>query len=142
VTTAWWDDIWLNEAFATWMTSYVVDKWKPEWDERTELVSRVASAMRSDGLTSARRIRQPIVTKDDAANAFDDITYTKGGAVIRMFETWVGPEVFRAGVKRYLAQYSHGVATADQFLAAVFQGDQAPVAKASARSSIRPACRS
>ena len=129
VTTAWWDDIWLNEAFATWMTSHVVEKWKPEWNESAERVRDMARATNVDSLTSARRIRQPIVTKDDAANAFDSITYSKGAAVIRMFETWVGPEVFRAGVRRYLGQYSHGVATADQFLAAVFQGDQTPVAK-------------
>ncbi|WP_394839837.1 M1 family metallopeptidase [Pendulispora rubella] len=130
VTTAWWDDIWLNEAFATWMTSHILEKWKPEWNEKSDRVRTTANAMRSDSLVSARKIRQPIVTKDDAANAFDDITYRKGAAVIRMFENWVGPEVFRAGVKRYLAQYSHNVATADQFLGAVFQGEQAPVAKA------------
>ncbi|WP_394828566.1 M1 family metallopeptidase [Pendulispora albinea] len=127
VTTAWWDDIWLNEAFATWMTSRTLERWKPEWNEGASRVLHTDRAMRNDSLVSARRIRQPILGKDDVKNAFDDITYRKGAAVIRMFETWASPEVFRAGVQRYLAKYAHGTATADQFLSAVFEGNQAPL---------------
>jgi len=130
VTTAWWDDIWLNEAFATWTERTILTKWKPEWHEDVSAVVRTNDAMRTDNLVSARRIRQPIVAKDDVRGAFDGITYQKGAAVIGMFENWVGPEVFRTGVRRYLTQYAYGNATADQFLNAVFQGAQAPAVAA------------
>jgi cytosol alanyl aminopeptidase len=73
-------------------------------------------AMGSDSLVTARQIRQPIETKDDVANAFDDITYEKGAAVIRMFEVWTGERQFRAGVTAYFKRYAYRNATADDFL--------------------------
>jgi len=130
VTTSWWDDIWLNEAFATWMTNRLIENWKPERHMATERAADTARAMRDDSLVSARRIREAIVAKDDIANAFDGITYEKGAAVIDMFENWVGRDAFRAGVNRYLTKYAHKNATADQFLAAVFEGERAPVSGA------------
>jgi alanyl aminopeptidase len=118
VTMAWWDDLWLNEAFATWMSEKVLEQWKPEWHtDVTDAASRQA-AMGTDSLVSARKIRQPIVSKDDIANAFDNITYGKGAAVIYMFEHWIGPDVFQKGVRRYLTQHADGNATARDFLAA------------------------
>jgi alanyl aminopeptidase len=116
VTTAWWDDIWLNEAFATWMERKLIAEWKPEWQTRVSDVSAKLAAAREDSLISARRIRQPILAKDDINNAFDGITYEKGASVIGMFENWMGPEEFRKGVQSYLKQYSFRATTAGEFL--------------------------
>ncbi len=119
VTSAWWDDIWLNEAFATWATSKIVDRWKPEWDGNVAQAQSRSRVMRSDALQSARRIREPITSPHDIANAFDDITYQKGAAVIGMFEAWIGEEFFRGAVQKYLAAHAHGTGTAEDFLSAV-----------------------
>src|SRR5262249_30294675 len=116
VTTAWWDDIWLNEAFATWISAKIVDSLHPEWDGAVSRVQSRHGVMGSASLVSARRIRQPIESKHDIANAFDGITYQKGGAVIGMFEAFVGEEPFRKGVHDYLARHGHGNATATDFL--------------------------
>ncbi len=118
VTAAWWDDIWLNEAFATWIESKVADQWDPSTDSRMGLLQGVQGAIGSDALTSARSIRQPIATNDDIENAFDSITYQKGGGVLSMFERWVGEDAFRKGLHDYLAAHAFGNATADDFLAA------------------------
>jgi len=119
VTTAWWNDIWLNEAFATWMSDKTLEKWKPEWHTELSKEASTERAMSSDSLVSARRIRQPIESKGDIANAFDTITYEKGAAVISMFEHWLSVEKFRTGVQRYLNEHAYGNATAADFLAAV-----------------------
>ncbi len=116
VTTAWWDDIWLNEAFATWMEKKLIAEWKPEWKTRVGDVGDKLGAEDTDSLVSTRKIRQPILTKDDIANAFDDITYQKGAAVIGMFETWMGAEEFRKGVQAYLNRYAFKTATEGDFL--------------------------
>jgi alanyl aminopeptidase len=116
VTTAWWDDIWLNEAFATWIAAKIVDQWHPEWDGAVNRVGSKNGVMGSDALVAARRIRQPIASRHDIANAFDGITYQKGGAVITMFESFVGEEPFRKAVHDYLVKHAHGNATATDFL--------------------------
>jgi cytosol alanyl aminopeptidase len=119
VTTAWWNDTWLNEAFATWMERKIPGEWKPEWRLDVTEVNARLGAMRGDELASAREIRQPIESNDDIANAFDDITYEKGGAVIEMFERWIGEAKFREGVQAYLKQHAWGNATASDFEAAI-----------------------
>ena len=119
VTMAWWDDLWLNEAFATWMTLKTLQEWRPKWDSDVGQITRRSGALGNDGLVNARKIRQPIVTNDDIGNAFDGITYGKGASVISMFEAWVGPEAFQKGVRRYLADFAHKNATAADFLAAI-----------------------
>jgi alanyl aminopeptidase len=119
VTTAWWDDIWLNEAFASWMENKIVEEWKPDWHIDVTVVDDRLGAMRRDSLVSTRKIRQPIESNDDIANAFDGITYQKGEAVIRMFETWIGEDKFRKGIRQYLKQHAWGVATARDFEAAI-----------------------
>ncbi len=119
VTTAWWDDIWLNESFASWMEAKIIDQWKPEWTHHTGYVDARAEALGSDTLVTARQIRQPIVSNDDIYNAFDAITYQKGESVLAMFERFVGPEKFRAGVRHYLTKHANGNATADDFIAAI-----------------------
>ena len=121
VTMAWWDDLWLNEAFATWMAAKVMVAWKPQWRFDVGQVQNRAGALNADGYASARRVRQPIETNDDVANAFDGITYGKGASVIATFERWVGPDVFQKGVQRYLEAHAHGNATAKDFLDAQSQ---------------------
>lgn len=122
VTTSWWNDIWLNEAFATWMSQKILADWKPEWKTRVQDIDATLRAEDQDSLVSARAIRQPIESKDDIGNAFDAITYDKGAAVIGMFESWMGPEDFRRGVQRYLKQYAFRTATAGDFLDSLSSG--------------------
>jgi alanyl aminopeptidase len=119
VTLAWWDDTWLNEAFATWMATKVIEQWKPAWDAPVERVATRGRVMAEDSLDSARTIRQPIATSDDIQNAFDGITYQKGQAVLTMVERWVGHEAFRNGVRAYLAKHAWGNATYADFVGAV-----------------------
>ena len=119
VTTAWWNDTWLNEAFATWMERKIPGEWQPGWHLDVGAVKARLDAMRDDELASAREIRQPIENNDDIANAFDDITYEKGAAVIEMFEHWIGEAKFREGVRLYLKQHAWGNATAGDFEAAM-----------------------
>jgi alanyl aminopeptidase len=119
VTTQWWNDIWLNEAFASWMGAKIEARFNPAWKTEVSELNSMFYAMGEDNLISARRIRQPVESKDDIANAFDGITYQKGEAVIRMFEQWVGEEKFRDGVRMYLRQHAFGNATAEDFLSSI-----------------------
>jgi len=119
VTTAWWDDIWLNEGFATWMTNKAVERLAPEWKLSLASVEQRNGALGADSLGTARMVRQPITTIDDVYNAFDGITYSKGASVLRMFERWVGPDVFQKGVRAYLAKHAWGNATVTDFVAAI-----------------------
>ena len=119
VTTAFWDDIWLNEAFATWMATKAISVYAPSWGAEADAVNSMNGAMANDRLLSARRIRQPIESEGDIKTAFDSITYRKGAAVIAMFEQYVGVEAFRKGVRRYLEEHADSNATAKDFLAAI-----------------------
>ena len=119
VTLAWWDDLWLNEAFASWMGDRVVRQWKPEWGGDVSVVTRRSRALGADALATARRIRQPIESIHDIENAFDGITYSKGASVIATFESFVGKDTFRAGVRAYVKERTWKNATASDFLAAI-----------------------
>jgi alanyl aminopeptidase len=130
VTTAWWDDIWLNEAFATWIAAKMVDEWRPDYERGAARSAERAEAIAEDMLDSARRIREPIVSRGDIFNAFDSITYQKGATVIDMFEGWIGKEPFRLGVRRYLESRRDGNATADDFLRALGAAKNQPIAAA------------
>ncbi|MGH8212035.1 MAG: M1 family aminopeptidase, partial [Rhodanobacteraceae bacterium] len=112
VTLEWWNDIWLNEAFATWMQQKVAMEIHPEY--RTDLgrIEAGEGAMQNDSLVSARMIRQPITGNGDIQTAFDSITYEKGASVIGMFEHFVGPQVFQKGMQAYIKSHAFGNATA------------------------------
>ncbi|MGA9574768.1 MAG: M1 family metallopeptidase [Lysobacterales bacterium] len=116
VTPAWWNDIWLNESFATWMAHVAMDIAEPDANWRRDLLSRGLAVMADDSLVSARKIRQPILSNNDIASAFDGITYSKGGAVLSMFENFIGREDFRQGVRNYMDEFQYGTATADDFI--------------------------
>jgi aminopeptidase N len=130
VTMKWWDDIWLNESFASWMADKIVEGWKQDWDVPVDRVDERNQAIGTDRLVSARRIRQPIESRDDIQNAFDAITYEKGSAILNMLEQWIGSERFQKGVQRHLSGHAGGNADVDEFLAAVSKEagrDVAPV---------------
>ncbi len=119
VTMAWWDDLWLNEAFATWMETRIIQATFPEYHPEVAQMRNVLHAMSSDSLASARQIRQPIGSDHDIHNAFDAITYQKGDAVLSMFETWLTPDVFQRGIQRYVEEHAGGNATAADLFTAL-----------------------
>ena len=125
VTMAWWDDLWLNESFASWLGSKVVQELRPDWPRGAWRSRQRSTAIDYDRLASARRIRQPITDAAEVRAAFDGITYAKGETVLAMFEQWLGPERFRDGVRRYVAKHAWGNATADDFFAALAATDDA-----------------
>ncbi|MGI8962272.1 MAG: M1 family metallopeptidase [Bryobacteraceae bacterium] len=116
VTMKWWNDVWLNESFATWMAAKLLPEWKPEWNTRAEDQGARLYAINADTKTSARRINQPVESKSDIANAFDGITYQKGGSVLAMFENAVGPANFQRVMHDYLQAHAFGNATTEDFL--------------------------
>jgi alanyl aminopeptidase len=119
VTMKYWDDLWLNESFASFLDSKIVENLRPEWGEALDRIRTNAVAMDADSLLSARRIRQPITSNDDIVNAFDPITYAKGKAVLYMLEDWLSPTVFQKGLQGYLKKHAHANATGADFLAAL-----------------------
>jgi puromycin-sensitive aminopeptidase len=105
VTMRWWDDLWLNEAFATWMAFDIVAKWRPEWQMWNDFGHSRNSAFTLDALTNTHAIYTEVRTPSEATENFDLITYEKGAAVVRMIEGYLGPEVFQRGVQRYIARH-------------------------------------
>jgi alanyl aminopeptidase len=119
VTLAWWDDTWLNEAFASWIGTKVTYAFEPKWNNGEYRGQTRSAALEADRLASARRIRNPVTSRNAIDDAFDDITYSKGEEVLSMFEAWLGPERFRAGVRRFLERHAWGSATSDDFFRAL-----------------------
>jgi aminopeptidase N len=119
VTMEWWDDLWLNEGFATWMETRVVDVWRPAMNARLEALGDKGWVMGLDALDSARAVRQPVTSNSEAEEAFDGITYEKGASVLEMIESWLGPDAFRAGVRAYIKAHEHGSATSADLFAAL-----------------------
>jgi puromycin-sensitive aminopeptidase len=108
VTMSWWNGLWLNEAFATFMEMLAVDAWKPEWKRWESFSVARAAAFSVDGLASTRPIEYPVHAPKDADAMFDILTYEKGASVLRMLEQHIGPTVFRDGVRRYLRTHAYG----------------------------------
>jgi alanyl aminopeptidase len=119
VTTAYWNDIWLNEGFASWMGRKIVSQFEPSWREDQAALNTRDVALDNDSLTTARRITQPIVRQDDIFTAFDRITYDKGASILNMFESYLGFETFQRGVRDYIAARAFGNATSADFVAAI-----------------------
>jgi alanyl aminopeptidase len=130
VTTAWWDDIWLNEGFANWMETKIVAKFEPSWHGDLAEVQMRRRAQDSDSLVTARKIRQQIENENDILNSFDGITYNKGASVLRMFESFVGADTFQRGVRDYLTAKQFGNATSTDFIAAISNAAKRDVAPA------------
>lgn len=120
VTMAWWDDLWLNEGYASWMASKAADDINPEWKALTQsLANARQGAFSLDSRMTTHPIIQKVTTVDQIAQAFDNITYRKGEAVIRMLEASVGPDAFRDGVRRYMAKHAYGNTVTDQLWAEI-----------------------
>ncbi len=114
VTMSWWEGIWLNEAFATFMEMLATDHFRPEWERWTTFGVERDGAMSVDGLHSTRPIEYPVRSPSEADGMFDTLTYEKGGSVLRMLEQYLGAEVFRDGVRRYVAAHAYAnTVTAD-----------------------------
>jgi aminopeptidase N len=129
VTMRWWNDLWLNEGFATWMEAKATARLHPEWDVAEDQAQQMDDAMGEDALDSTRPIRAQAETPAQITQMFDDIAYSKAAAVIGMIENWLGEETFRQGVHSYLAAHLYANATAEDFWNAQQQTSHQPVAR-------------
>ncbi len=129
VTMEWWDNIWLNEGFATWMSNKPLAAWKPEWDIPQDQASDLNKTLDLDGRRVTRTIRARAETPGEINEMFDGITYGKAAAVLLMTENYLGDEAFRAGVHRYLQAHMYGNATAEDFWNTLQQSSGKPVDK-------------
>src|SRR5208282_542869 len=129
VTMKWWDDIWLNEGFATWMSSKPIQAWKPEWNFNLDDVIDAGGTMNTDSLANTRPIHQAAETPGEIQELFDGIAYGKAAAVLRMLEAYLGEDTFRAGVNSYISQHQYANATADDFWGAQARTSKKPVDK-------------
>jgi alanyl aminopeptidase len=119
VTPKWWNDIWLNEAFATWMAATILDRIYPGEHYMDDQIASTASVMSQDSLMTARKIRQEIESHGDINQAFDGITYVKGGGVLKMFESFLGEDEFRKGIRHYMKKHAWGNTDANDFIQAI-----------------------
>lgn len=129
VTMAWWNDLWLNESFATWMAYEILDGWQPDWRVWHEFAHRREEALEQDALATSHPIAPPIRSAEEAHENFDAITYTKGAAVLRMLERYLGSEVFREGVQLYLRRHRERHATASDLWMALSEVSDQPIEK-------------
>ncbi len=127
VTMDWWNGIWLNEAFATFLEMVAVDAWKPQWQRWTSFGVSRSAAFAVDGLHSTRPIEFPVDAPKDADAMFDVLTYEKGASVLRMLEQYLGPEVFRTGVRDYLQAHAYGNASTGDLWAALGRASGQPI---------------
>ncbi len=108
VTMRWWNGIWLNEAFATFMEMRCTDAFRPEWDRWTDFGVARTAAFDTDALATTRPIEFEVVSPAEAEGMFDVLTYEKGAAVVRMLEQYLGEDRFREGIRLYIARHAHG----------------------------------
>ena len=127
VTMAWWNGLWLNEAFATFMEMLAVDAWKPAWERWVSFGVSRAAALGVDGLVASRPIEFEVEAPRDAEAMFDVLTYEKGAAVLRMLEQYLGAAVFRDGIRKYLADHRFGNAETQDLWTAIGAASNHPV---------------
>jgi puromycin-sensitive aminopeptidase len=127
VTMVWWDDLWLNEAFATWMAYKIVDAWRPEWRIWMDFEMGKGAALVLDALQSAHPIRADVRNAEEAGESFDAITYEKGGAVLRMIEGFLREDRFREGIRLYMRRHRESNATADDLWGALGDSSGQPI---------------
>jgi len=111
VTMAWWDNLWLNEGFASWMGTKCSDHFNPQWQVWLRANAAKQRAMATDALSSTHPIQQPVKTESEADSAFDEITYLKGESFLRMLENYLGEEDFRAGIRSYMQAHKFSNST-------------------------------
>ena len=142
VTMAWWDNLWLNEGFASWMGSKCTTHFNPQWEvwlrrEFPRDPSRRAgiakeAAMEGDARSTTHPIQQPVATEAEASSAFDDITYKKGQSFLRMLESFLGEDVFREGIRRYMAAHMYSNTTTADLWKALSGASGKPVGEIAA----------
>jgi aminopeptidase N/puromycin-sensitive aminopeptidase len=129
VTMQWWNDIWLNEGFATWMSSKPLMAWHPEWHFELDDIIETTRSLNVDSLENTRPIHQEAETPDEILELFDGIAYGKTAAVLRMLEAYMGPDKFRKGVNAYLKEHAYANSTATDFWTALARASGEPVDK-------------
>jgi aminopeptidase N len=139
VTMQWWDNIWLNEGFATWMEDKAAGAFHPQWDFAEDTETSVQSTLNYDaGKTTHPILARNVVTPAEISELFDGISYGKGGAVLGMVENFLGPEVFRQGVHNYLEAHMFANATAEDFWSAQTAASHQPVDKIMSSFVVEP----
>jgi len=148
VTMAWWDNLWLNEGFASWMGSKCTAHFNPEWEvwlakniqrdptRRTGIAKEVA--MEGDARSTTHAIQQPVANEAEANSAFDDITYRKGQSFLRMLESFLGENVFRDGIRRYIAAHKYSNSTTADLWNALSDASGKPVGEIAAAWTEQP----
>ncbi len=129
VTMKWWNDLWLNEAFATWIAYKIVDAWKPGWRMWDDFEQGRQTALRLDALQSTHPIRCEVASAEQATENFDAITYEKGGAMLRMLEGFLGEETFQRGIRIYMQRFRFDNTVADDLWNALAEASEQPVAE-------------
>ncbi|HET9447914.1 MAG TPA: M1 family aminopeptidase [Steroidobacteraceae bacterium] len=127
VTMSWWDDLWLNEGFASWMASRTTQRLHPEWNSILGAVDSRERAMDRDAIETTHPIVQKVETVEQAAQAFDAISYSKGEAVIRMLEGYVGENAWREGVRSYMKKHAYANTVSDDLWHAVETAAKQPI---------------
>ena len=127
VTMAWWEGIWLNEAFATFMETACSDAYRPDWQVWSTFCRSRASALSTDALGTTRAVEYPVHSPAEAEDMFDVITYEKGAALVRMLEQYLGAETFRAGVRLYLRRHAYGNTVTEDLWNALAEASGQPV---------------
>jgi aminopeptidase N len=122
VTPVWWEDIWLNEAFATWMGNKTVTTWAPDYKFGAQTLKGALGVMGTDSLATTRKVREPLLQTENVMDQFDGITYRKGGGVLSMFESYLGEDNFQKGVRLHMERFEDGVASADDFFQSLADG--------------------
>jgi len=129
VTMKWWNDIWLNEGFATWMSWKPMEALQPEWHNQRDEILESGGALGTDSIASVRPIRGKAETTAEIQTLFDGIAYGKAASVLRAVEAYLGPEVFRKGVNAYLEKHAYANAAAEDFWSQMATTSGKPVDK-------------
>jgi len=138
VTMGWWDDLWLNEGFASWMATRTTAKLHPEWNTALAAVESRNGAMARDAVVSTHPIVQHVATVAEPNQIFDSITSSKGNAVKRMLEGYVGPDAWRAGVRSYIAKHAYGNTQSDDLWREIEAASNAPVLDIAHQFTLQP----
>ena len=127
VTMWWWEDLWLNESFATWLACKIVDDWRPDWQSWVEFARDKQVPFGVDALNATRPISSKVRTAAEAEEMFDALTYEKGASVLRMLEQFLGEDVFRQGIRDYIGAHQYGNAAAADLWQALAKASGQPV---------------
>ena len=138
VTMAWWDNLWLNEGFAEWMGESTTDHFNPNWQYWSNIADNRNEALTSDALSTTHPIQQPVASEMDAERQFDEITYNKGQAFIRMLENYLGHDRFRDGLRAYMQAHAYGNTTTADLWAALGAATGEPVSDIAAGWTEQP----